>query len=67
MTAKDAAKRIGCNRRHIRWLVARGHLVARKVRNKTMAAGYYYDIDRRSVERYARSEQRRGYPRGMPR
>jgi excisionase family DNA binding protein len=62
MTAKEAAKVIGCSSQQVRHLIKVGKIRAEKYE---IPGGFYYDISQKEVERYRDIEQRGGWPRGQ--
>ena len=63
MTPSKAAEVIGCTPRHVRALIQRGKLAAKKVHSDS-APYFRYEITAAEARRYAREPQTRGFPRG---
>jgi hypothetical protein len=57
ITTREAAAIIGCSEAHVRWLASRGHIDAQDFSG-------VWAIDRDSVERFAKTPQKIGRPRG---
>jgi hypothetical protein len=64
MTAKEAAEIIGCSARQVRVLCAHGILEAAQ---RKIPGGFYWEVDRRSVNAYAEQPQKQGWKRGKKR
>lgn len=67
MTPKKAAEVIGCSISQIKYLIKTKQLKARKVKTETNRHGYCWDIHHSSVNKYAKSQQSKGWPRGKER
>ena len=67
MTPVEAAAVIGCHPRHVRTLVQRGRLQARRQPTKANRHGYILVLHAEGVRRYAATEQSQGWPRGVKR
>ena len=71
MTPKQAASIIGCTVGTVREAIRKGKIKAKRVPQfygqGEPAQGFFYDISEREVEKYAKTKQARGYPRGKKR
>ncbi len=65
MTAKEAAKIIGCSPQQVRTLIRTKKLRAKK--EKTPWGSYCYTIKKREAICYRNKPQTSGYPRGQAR
>jgi len=64
MIPNQAAAIIGCSPQQVRTLIRNGTLPATKL---AILGGFVYEIAKKDVVRYARTPQKHGWPRGMPR
>jgi predicted site-specific integrase-resolvase len=64
MTPREAAEQIGCSINQVRVLCRNGTLKHRII---PIPGGYYYEINKASVNHYAGKPQVVGYPRGQKR
>jgi hypothetical protein len=67
VTPRQAAEIINCSAAHVRWLIRKGHLSARRVSSEDNQHGYRYLLTYQSVKKYANLPQLRGFPRGKRR
>lgn len=69
MTAREAAKLLGCNIRHVNYLCRKGRIKAKKVPITTgQCVRQIWELDARSVKSYSKKPILfGGYPRGKKR
>ena len=67
MTPRQAAKIIGCCTSHVRTLIRKGKLQAKKIAALYDPTGYYYEVSLTEAKRYRDLPQTKGFPRGQSR
>ncbi len=68
LTPRQAAAVIGCSVRHVRNLINKGKLKAKKTLTPGWGPGYIYEVSVREAERFRDAPvTRKGFPRGQTR